>query len=193
MAKRILLLAAAALLLSSYAGVASAQGTPTPTPTPGFSIAGVYQINYYSNAPSSPDGTVRIINPSGGNLCALIYVTDKDQELRECCGCTLSDRSTRILSVNTDLTNNPANGVPSSDGSVAIVSSASTNCDGKAPKPTPELAAFETHPLGGGILTEDEFTPEPLSKAEIQNLASQCSAIELVGSGTGKCTCGIGD
>ena len=193
MSKRILLLAAAALLLSSYAGVASAQATPTPTPTPGFSIAGVYQINYYSNAPSSPDGTVRIINPSGGNLCALIYVTDKDQELRECCGCTLSDRSMRILSVNNDLTSNPANGRPSSDGSVAIVSSASTNCDGKAPKPTPELAAFETHPLGGTFLTEEEFTPEPLNKAEIQNLASQCSAIELVGSGTGICTCGIGD
>jgi hypothetical protein len=179
MAKRILLLAAAALLLSSYAGVASAQTA--------------YQINYYSNAPSTPDGTVRIINPSGGNLCALIYVTDKDQELRECCGCTLSDRGTRILSVNTDLTLNPANGVPSSDGSVAIVSSASTNCDGKAPKPTPELAAFETHPQAGGLLTEDEFTPEPLSIAEIQHLAGQCAAIQLVGSGTGVCTCGIGD
>jgi hypothetical protein len=180
MSKRILLLAAAALLLSSYAGVASAQGTP-------------YQINYYSNAQSTPDGTVRITNPSGRSLCALIYVTDKDQEMRECCGCPLSDRGTRILSVNTDLNSNPANGVLSLDGSVAIVSSASTNCDGKAPKPTPELAAYETHPQAGGILTEDEFTAEPLSTAEIQGLASACNAIELVGSGKGVCTCGTGD
>ena len=50
----------------------------------------VYRLNYFSNnAAPAPDATVRIDNPglTYGNLCAMIYVFDQDQQLTECCGC----------------------------------------------------------------------------------------------------------
>ncbi|HLW70281.1 MAG TPA: hypothetical protein VKS22_06640 [Candidatus Binataceae bacterium] len=181
---------AAALLTSA----ALALALPSPTPTPSGAQNGVYQVNYYSNAGSTtdPDGTVRIVNPSGSSLCALIYVTDEDQELRECCGCNVTDRGTRILSVDTDLTSNPANGVSTVNGSVAIVSSSATNCDASLAKTSGNLAAYETHPQNDGTLTEDEFTPSPLSRPELNGLQTACAAIELVGSGKGICSCGTG-
>ena len=57
-------------LLTAGLGVASAQD--------------VFKINYFSNnAAPAPDATVRIDNPglTYGNLCAMIYVFDADQQL----------------------------------------------------------------------------------------------------------------
>ena len=203
MGKRVLLTLAAALAVAPFivSGVAGAQPTATPTPTPHPTPApenNELSNNYFSNAGVSglPAGQVRIVNNSGGYLCANIYVTDPYQEMVECCACNLSDKSTRILSVDGDLTSNPGTGVPVSDGSVAIVSgtaSGSSCGDPAKAKPVPELSAWETHPQTGGYLTEEEFTPVPLAKAALADLQAECAALELIGSGHGICTCGTGD
>jgi len=82
----------------------------------------VYKVNYFSNnvgfLPGTvtpavalpPDGTVRISNPglTYGNLCAMIYVFDADQQLSECCGCIETHNGLRTLSIRTNLTSNPS-------------------------------------------------------------------------------------
>src|ERR1700758_2472735 len=70
----------------------------------------VYKINYFSNnAAPAPDATVRISNPGlfYGNVCAMIYVFDADQQMTECCGCIETHNGLRTLSVRNDLTKNP--------------------------------------------------------------------------------------
>src|ERR1700685_1379805 len=65
----------ALLVLALSSGIAMAQD--------------VYKVNYFSNnAAPAPDATVRIDNPglTYGNLCAMVYVFDADQQLSECCG-----------------------------------------------------------------------------------------------------------
>ena len=107
-------------LLTAGMGVASAQD--------------VFKVNYFSNnfAPA-PDATVRIDNPglTYGNLCAMIYVFDADQQLSECCGCVETHNGLRTLSVRSNLTSNPLTGVVSRNGVIKIVSAAVNNspCD----------------------------------------------------------------
>ena len=92
-------LVVALLVLGIGSGVAMAQD--------------VYKVNYFSNnVAGAPDGTVRIDNPglTYGNLCAMIYVFDADQQLSECCGCVETHNGLRTLSVKRDLTSNPLTG-----------------------------------------------------------------------------------
>src|ERR1700758_2557749 len=94
----------------------------------------VYKINYFSNnAAPAPDATVRISNPglTYGNLCAMIYVFDADQQMVECCGCTETHNGLRTLSVRANLTNNPLTGIVSRNGVIKVVSAAvnSSPCD----------------------------------------------------------------
>jgi len=200
MGKRVLLTLALALAAAPFivSGVArAASPTPKPTPAP---ASGELSNNYFSNANApdpltvvAPHGQVRIVNNSGSSLCANIYVTDPYQEMSECCSCSLSDKSTRILSINTDLTDNPGTGVVLATGSIAIVSSAGSCGDPAKAKPAPELSAWATHPQTAELLTETEFTPVPLAAAALADLQSECAALELIGSGHGICTCGTGD
>lgn len=188
------LLAAAPLAMSGIASAQAASPTATPTPKPASNSV---SSNYYSNAGGFPDGTVRLVNTSGSFLCANIYVTDKDQEMKECCSCPVSNSGTRIISVNTDLTSNPVNGVGTSDGSISVVSSLAgtggTCVSAASEKAASQLAAWATHPDASGLLTEDEFAlaPAPTSAA-ISGFEKGCAAIALIGSGTGVCTCGSG-
>jgi len=199
MNKRVLLTLATALAAAPFimSGVAGATPTPTPKPTPAPTL-NVLSNNYFSNANTAeaPCGQVRIVNNSGSSLCANIYVTDPYQEMSECCSCPLSDKSTRILNINGDLTGNPGTGVTLTTGSIAIVSSDGVTCgDPAKAKPAPELSAWATHPQGTDafFLTEEEFTPVPLAAAALKDLQSECAALELIGSGHGICTCGTGD
>jgi len=199
MGKRVLLTLALALAAAPFimSGVAGATPTPTPKPTPP-PAQNELSNNYFSNANTAgePLGQVRIVNNSGSSLCANIYVTDPYQEMSECCACNLSDKSTRILSINTDLTDNPGTGVVLTTGSIAIVSgtaSGDTCGDPATAKPKPELSAWATHPQTADLLTEEEFTPVPLATAALADLQSECAALELIGSGHGICTCGTGD
>jgi hypothetical protein len=196
MGKRVLLTLALALAAAPFimSGVAGATPTPTPKPSPAPTL-NVLSNNYFSNANTAgePLGQVRIVNNSGSSLCANIYVTDPEQEMSECCACNLSDKSTRILSINSDLTANPGTGVVLANGSIAIVSSAGSCGDPATAKPKPELSAWATHPQAGDFLTEEEFTPVPLASAALADLQAECAALELIGSGHGICSCGTGD
>src|SRR5271157_1838807 len=90
-----------------------------------------FRVNYFANANTAgaPDATVRLDNPglTYGNLCAMIYVFDRDEQLTECCGCVESHNDLRTLSVNGDLTSNPLTGRKSTTGVIKVVSAAVNN------------------------------------------------------------------
>jgi hypothetical protein len=179
-------------LFTLGAGVASAQD--------------VYKLNYFAHnntlfSPGSPDETVRISNPglTYGNLCAMIYVFDNDQQLTECCGCVETHNGLRTLSVRRDLTSNPLTGVISRNGVIKIVSAAvnDTPCDATSNvSPKANLRAWGTHVqdfIGTWPITETEFSDSTLGATELANLQAQCAFIGILGSGHGICTCGTGD
>jgi hypothetical protein len=176
-------------LISVGAGIASAQD--------------VYKVNYFSNnAAPAPDATVRIDNPglTYGNLCAMIYVFDADQQLTECCGCVETHNGLRTLSVRSNLTSNPLTGVVSRNGVVKIVSSAVNDspCDPTSNvSPKANLRAWVTH-IQNAVgttwpITETESSDSTLGATELANLQAQCAFVNILGSGQGICSCGTGD
>jgi hypothetical protein len=176
-------------LVSVGAGVASAQD--------------VYKVNYFSNnAAPAPDATVRIDNPglTYGNLCAMIYVFDADQQLTECCGCVETHNGLRTLSVRANLTSNPLTGVVSRNGVIKIVSAAVNNspCDPTSNvTPKANLRAWVTHVQNAvgtaWPITETESSDSTLGATELANLQAQCAFVNILGSGQGICSCGTGD
>src|ERR1700722_1452364 len=182
-------LAVALLVLGIGSGIAMAQD--------------VYKVNYFSNnAAPAPDATVRIDNPglTYGNLCAMIYVFDADQQLTECCGCVETHNGLRTLSVRTNLTSNPLTGVISRNGVIKIVSAAVNNspCDPTSNvSPKANLRAWVTH-IQNAVgtswpITETESSDSTLGATELANLQAQCAFVNILGSGHGICSCGIGD
>jgi hypothetical protein len=187
---RVLLVVVIALVvLSLGSGVAMAQD--------------VYKLNYFANnTATAPDATVRIDNPglTYGNLCAMIYVFDNDQQLTECCGCVETHNGLRTLSVKNNLTSNPLTGVISNNGVLKIVSAAINNspCDPTANvSPKANLREWGTHiqnPVGTAYpITETEFSDSTLGATELANLQAQCAFVNILGSGHGICSCGTGD
>jgi len=186
---RILPLLVIALLVLGLSSVAMAQD--------------VYRLNYFSNnVAAAPDATVRIDNPglTYGNLCAMVYVFDADQQLTECCGCVETHNGLRTLSVKRDLTSNPLTGVISTNGVIKIISAAVNNspCDPTGNvSPKANLRAWGTHiqnPVGVSFpITETEFSDSTLGATELANLQAQCAFIGILGSGHGICSCGTGD
>jgi hypothetical protein len=178
-------------LVIAGAGVASAQ-------------TDVYRVNYFSNngVGTAPDSTVRIDNPglTYGNLCAMIYVFDQDQQLTECCGCIETHNGLRTLSVRWNLTSNPLTGVLSTAGVIKVVSAAVNNspCDPTSNvTPTPNLRVWVTHiqnAVGSAWpITETESSDSTLGASELANLQAQCAFVNILGSGHGICSCGTGD
>lgn len=166
---------------------------------------GPFKVDYFSNANSSgPDATIRLDNPgtAGGSLCADIFVFDASEEMSECCACAVSPDDLRTLSLTTDLTSNPGNGVPVTSGVIKIVSSALVSGICQNPtsaanvSPTSEIQEWVTHvqvpSTGGYVITEDQTLPADLGSTELRNLEADCSSIHRVGSGKGVCTCGTG-
>ena len=172
---------------------------------PGTAMAqDVFKVNYFSNAnvAGAPDATVRIDNPglTYGNLCAMIYVFDADQQLTECCGCIETHNGLRTLSVNGNLTSNPLTGVRSTTGVIKVVSAAVNNspCDPTTNvTPTANLRVWATHiqnRVGTAYpITETESSDSTLGATELANLQAQCAFIGILGSGHGICSCGSGD
>jgi hypothetical protein len=171
-----------------------------------LSVLPVMAVTYFANANNPQtqdlDATVRIGNPgaTGGNLCAMIYVFDNDQQLTECCGCLETPNGLRTLSVNTDLVHNPLTGVKSKTGVVKIVpadAAGNPSCDPAAIVPKGEIAAWSTNiqkvSTGVFALTETQFQLTPLGDTELSALQNQCSFLNTLGSGHGICTCGTGD
>ena len=203
---RVRLMAFVVLTLTlALAGVARAQPVPD-----------VYKIDYFDNAGSFPDATVRITNPGttfdasglNGDLCAMIYVYRPDQQLAECCGCKVTPNGLLKLSVNNNLTNNPLTADPLRAGVIKIVSALPTKeqgppgssgqCDPGAnsvPVATPALRAWATHVQDSGSLTETAFQDATLSPQEqVLNMVLKCLLIEGqiipgLGSGHGLCSC----
>lgn len=172
----------------------------------GFASVGwgqdVYRLNYFANnnISGAPTATVRIDNPgvTGGNLCALIYVFNWDQQMAECCGCLETPNGLRTMNVFADLTDNPLTGKIPTEGMIKIVSSKNNGCNAAANvTPTANLRAWATHiqnAVGSAYpITETEFTDSTLGATELANLQAQCGFIGILGSGNGKCTCGRGD
>ena len=163
----------------------------------------VYKVNYFANnAAPAPDATVRIDNPglTYGNLCAMIYVFDADQQLSECCGCVETHNGLRTLSVRSNLTSNPLAGVVSRNGVIKVVSAAVNNapCDPTSNvSPKANLRVWVTHiqnAVGGSYpITETESSDSTLGATELANLQAQCAFINILGSGQGLCSCGYGD
>ena len=90
-----------------------------------------YKVNYFSNN-GVADATLRITNVGTqndptGDLCALIYVFDPNQELAERCSCAVTPDGLLTLSVETNLTADTLTGRPLTTGDVKILSS--TSCD----------------------------------------------------------------
>jgi hypothetical protein len=182
------------LVIAAIAGFAIAAGAA--------SAQDVFKINYFSNnAAPYPDATVRIDNPglTYGNLCAMIYVFDADQQLTECCGCLETHNGLRTISVRSNLTSNPLTGVVSRNGVIKIVSAAVNNspCDPTSNvKPTANLRAWVTHIqnyTGTYPITETESSDSTLGATELANLQAQCAFVGILGSGQGLCSCGTGD
>jgi hypothetical protein len=176
-------------LITIGAGVASAQD--------------VYRLNYFSNnAAPAPDATVRIDNPglTYGNLCAMIYVFDADQQLTECCGCVETHNGLRTLSVRSNLTSNPLTGIVSRNGVIKIISAAVNNspCDPTSNvSPKANLRSWVTH-IQNAVgtswpITETESSDSTLGATELANLQAQCAFVNILGSGHGICSCGTGD
>jgi len=203
----IAVVAAACLLTAS---VGWAQNPPADT----------FQITYFSNANNTAgtDSWTRIINPGAdapsfppASLCAMIYVFDNDQELKECCGCLISTDGLAELSLDKNLVSNPFNGSSPTDGDIKIISAAQNDTFGGVPcdptgggiggngkyvlniAPTVDLRAFGTHVQNDGNLTEDEYQSATLSTGELDSLQEECYGIVSVGSGSGICGEGVGN
>ena len=163
----------------------------------------VFKVNYFANnAGAAPHAAVRVTNPgtSNGNLCAMVYVFDNDQQMSECCGCITTPDGLRTFDVRTNLTTNPLTGVVSNNGDIKIVAAAVNNspCDPTANvHPTRTLRAWGTHiqnAVGTAYpITETEFSDATLSAGELASLQADCYFANRLGSGRGICTCGTGD
>jgi hypothetical protein len=166
-------------------------------------------VSYFNRAnavSSGYDGTIRLINPGvttgytqGDNLCAMIYVFDRNQELNECCGCKVSDSGLRTISLTNGLTSNPLTGKPPIAGTIEIVPSevgADGQCSAGSINPNGMILGWETNvqgSTGNFQVTEIPMTQVPLSNTQAEVLATECYMLQKLGSGAGVCTCGSGD
>jgi hypothetical protein len=180
----------------------------------------VFKVSYFDVGGFSgvADNEVRIINPTkaNGDLCAMLYVFDHNEELQECCGCPLSPHDLLPLSVSKDLISNHWGTASFQDGVVEVVSAIPNNltpscsaaagcvggCDPTALyKPTPQLNAWITH--AEAISPSDsapaatiasasvsELTSAAYDQAEKAYLIDTCQLIVSDGSGAGVCSCG---
>ena len=165
--------------------------------------------NYFNTAnaiASGTDGTLWLTNPgvtagspSKGSLCAMIYVFDSNQEMNECCGCSISDSGVRILSLLNDLTANTLTGQLPVAGSIFVIPSdigSNPTCDPSNLSPTGMLEGWQTNdqvaPGGTYQVTETPYTSSQLTNTNQTALPGLCGFIEQQGSGAGICTCGSG-
>jgi hypothetical protein len=197
--RRIATLVVCTLAVTLCAAAAFA-GTTSKTTT---TYPDTLKVDYFINANTSGDSVavVQLTNSgyTGGNICADVFVFDPQEEMQECCSCLLSPNDLRTLSVNVDLTANTLTHDTLTTGDIRIVA-ASTNGSGACPLPTTDISpvsyalrAWATHIQTGNQITEAASQDATLSSSELGALQNGCYAINLVGSGSGTCTCGTGD
>ena len=199
-------------MLKTFCLVAALVGLAATLPAQ-TTYPGTFKVGYYSQATQQcsgpnnggcggpinpPDTTVYITNvgtqtgtttdPSG-DLCALIYVFEPDQQLAECCGCAITPDGLLTLSVSNNLTSNSLTGATLVNGAIKILSS--TSCNAAKPAPAAGVRAWLTQvqPAPSNALTETAFSDATLSAGELSNLAAECKILQTEGSGAGICTC----
>jgi hypothetical protein len=193
--RRIATLVVCTLALTLCAGAAFAATASTTYPD-------TLKVDYFINANTSgaPVAVVQLTNTgySGGNICADVFVYDPWEELQECCSCLLTPNDLRTLSVNVDLTKNTVTHVVPTTGSIRIVAAKPTG--GECPLPTSNvtpvatsLRAWATHIQTGNQITEAASQDATLGASELSVLENDCFAVNLIGSGSGICTCGTGE
>jgi hypothetical protein len=194
-------------LVTAFSGLNSAYAQSSPS-------GGVFKISYFdvSAITGAGDNEVRIVNPTraNGNLCAMIYVFDHQQELQECCGCPLTPNDLLDLSVENDLTHNPWGRSGLQDGVIEVVSARPNHLDSSCSTalgcvggcdptqiyaPTPTLNAWITHvedANGANTATAAtaSFASAIYDQVEKNNLINLCQFIVSGGSGGGVCSCG---
>jgi len=161
----------------------------------------VLRVTYFdNNVAAAPNAYVHILNAGlagapapAGTLCADIYIWRFDQELAECCSCSITANGLLTFTVRA-ATANPGDGggIPAS-GSISIISD--SKCDATNPTPTPDLRAWATHvnldPInvgaGGFDVTETEALDTPLSAGELAEAASRCGFLTANSTGHGRC------
>src|SRR5271157_517399 len=150
----------------------------------------------------APDTNLRISDPDAStkDLCAMIYVLDQNQQLTECCGCVVSADGLRTLSWQNDLLGNPLTGVKSTSGTVHIVAAdyaSNPTCNASVISPSGSLVSWSTNLAAAGngryAVQEASATSSPLTDAQISALQAQCYFVQVLGSGYGICTCGVGE
>jgi hypothetical protein len=192
--RRIATLVVCTLALTLCAGSAFAATATTYPDT--------LKVDYFINANTSgaPVAVVQLTNTgySGGNICADVFVYDPWEELQECCSCLLTPNDLRTLSVNVDLTANTVTHVVPTTGSIRIVAAKPTA--GQCPLPTSNitpvattLRSWATHIQAGNQITESASQDATLGSSELGVLANDCFAVNLIGSGSGVCSCGTGE
>lgn len=163
-----------------------------------LTVQPLFTISYF-DATSGADSTIRVTNPAitGQDLCAMVYVFDQDQQMSECCGCSISQDGLLTLSLNKNLLNNPLTGVKSKTGTVLLIAadeSSNTSCNASSITPVGMVIAWATHlpQSASGLMSSSE---EPLSNSALSPtlsaaLQAQCSFVQQLGSGQGVCSCG---
>ncbi|MGA9529936.1 MAG: Ig-like domain-containing protein [Terriglobales bacterium] len=187
-------------VFATYSGV---------TGTSNLAVTPLLYVNYFDRIDAQTaniDGTVYLTNPgvtagssAAGKLCAMIYVFDQNQEMNECCGCSVSDSGFRALSLLHDLTSDPLTGIPPAAGAILMVPSniqQNPQCSASSLSPNGVILGWETNvqgvPSGSPQITETSFSSASLSSATAANLAAMCGFIQSQGGGQGICTCGKG-
>jgi hypothetical protein len=173
-------------------------GTGTVTVAPMMMISYFNRIN---SAASGVDATIQLVNPGSppGDICAMIYVFDANEEMNECCGCQISDSGLLTLSLLHNLMTNPLTGTTPGVGTVEIFPASlpsNGQCNAGTPTPSAMLAGWQTNVqvAGSGYqVTEIPQKVVALGQIEQQVLTTDCGMIETLGSGTGVCSCGTTD
>jgi trimeric autotransporter adhesin len=182
--------------ISASAGGLTASAAVTVMP-----LLLVTYFNLPNAVKSGDDGIIRLVNPGvvPGDICAMIYVFDRNQEMNECCGCTISDSGLLTLSLVNDLTANTLNGAKPVAGSIEIIPSdygQSATCNAAKISPDAALSGWSTHvqsSQGTYNVTEESLSRSALVTSEATVLATECSMIQQLGSGKGICSCGTGN
>ncbi len=149
------------------------------------------------------DNMIRLENPTAvsGNLCAMIYIFDSQEELGACCGCLLTPNQIRYGSFK-QVIGNLWVGNPPTKGVIQIVSAAPNNAVTQCSPfqsytPTPTLNGWITHAqtfAGISSLTEVSLTDDGNADAsEASLLLTRCGGLIGNGSGFGTCTCPTSD
>ncbi len=205
--RRVLILSLFSLLLLSVAPQGWSQNGYCPAGAT-LCLNDVFQLVFFDNAFNRfrTDQTIRIVNPgvqgtpitaNEGKVCADIYVFNANQQMEECCACSLTANDLLQLGLRDNLLQNPMIDKPD-EGVIMIISDRGSNCDPTAPIPTPNLRASIEHlevipaPRGAPLfspgtpsLTDTAFEDSELSTHELQTLSSTCAKV----IGTNACTC----